>query len=191
MAVTPNSAIPGTGLAWLDDDAVLASMFDRVSAPLQLWLLSYPDGKLRRLTNDTNQDVQPSVTADRSGVVVARNEASFGIWTSDAAAKAWTQTVPTTPVKGPIGFRVRWVGDELSFTATASGGFALTRWRTSTRTSEILAQSSGNHSVSRDGSTIAFYDYDTAEHWENGRCGQEPRAARPWSRSGRWRTAFP
>jgi serine/threonine protein kinase/Tol biopolymer transport system component len=157
--------LPGTGLAWLDDRNVLLSALDRSSAPLQLWVMSYPDGALRRLTNDTSQYVSPSLTANRSALVVARNDASFSIWTSDTTADRWTQTVPTTPAKGPIGFRLRWMGDDLVYPATASGGFALTRWRVSTKTTEILAQSAGNQSVSADGSRIVYLDYDTGELW--------------------------
>ena len=195
VTLTPNSVLPGTGVEWLNDEAVLVSMFDRVSAPLQLWIVSYPEGERRRLTNDTDQYIQPSVTADRSAVVVSRNEAAFSVWTSDATTEAWTQTVPATPVKGPIGFRLRWIGDDLSFMASASGGFALTRWQASTKTTETLAQSSGNHSVSRDGSILAFYDYDAADLWKSdgagrnrvrlGR-GQGPAAGGRLSPDGRW-----
>jgi Tol biopolymer transport system component len=165
---TVNSGPPlnGTGIAWLDERELLLSLLDKSSAPMQLWLLSYPDGVFRRLTNDTNQYVAPSLTADRSRLVVARNEASFSIWTSDAAATQWTQTVPPTPAKGPVGFRIRWVGDDIVYPATAAGGFALTKWRTSTRTTQVLAQSAGNHTVSRDGARMVYFDYDTGELWK-------------------------
>ena len=172
VAVTRNSVLPGTGLGWLDDKTLLVSMFDQVSAPLQLWLLSYPDGGLRRLTNDTTQYVQPDFTADRNGLVVSRNEASFSVWTSDDAARTWTQTVPVTPVKGPIGFRLRWTGEDLLFMADASGGFALTRWRAATKSSEIVAPSSGEQSVSRDGSVLVFYDFDAADLWKSDAAGR-------------------
>ena len=195
VTLTPNSILPGTGAEWLDDRTVLVSMFDRVSAPLQLWLVSYPEGRLRRLTNDTDQYVTPSITADRSAVVVSRNEATFSVWTSDTAAEAWTQTVPTTPVKGPIGFRIRWIGDNLSFMTTAAGGFALSRWLASTKTTEVLAQSSGNQTVSRDGSALVFYDYDASDLWKSdgagrnrvrlGR-GQGPATDGRLSPDGRW-----
>ena len=165
-AVNAGPPLLGAGLAWLDDRALLLSMLDKSSAPLQLWLLSYPDGMFRRLTNDTDQYTNPSLTADRGRFVVVRSESSFSVWTSDAAAARWTQTVPATPVKGPIGFRIRWIGDDLVYPAAASGGFALTKWRVSTGTTEILAQSAGNHTVSRDGSRIVYFDYDTGELWK-------------------------
>jgi serine/threonine protein kinase/Tol biopolymer transport system component len=156
----------GAGIDWLDNRSLLLSMLDKSSAPMQLWLLSYPDGAFRRLTNDTDQYLNPSLTSDRTKFVVVQSESAFSIWTSDATAARWTQTVPTTPVKGPIGFRVRWIGDDLAYPAAAAGGFALTRWRVSTGTTEVVAQSAGSHSVSRDGSRLVYFDYDTGELWK-------------------------
>jgi len=140
----------GTGLAWLDERTLLLSILDRSSAPLQLWLLAYPYGAFRRLTNDTNQYVAPSLTSDRSRLVLARAEASFSVWTSDATADRWTQTVPTTPAKGPVGFRLRWIGDDLLYPSTTSGRFALTRWHASTKATEVLAPGAGNPTVSNE-----------------------------------------
>jgi Tol biopolymer transport system component len=158
--------LPGTGLAWLDERSLLLSALDRSSAPLQLWMMSYPDGARRRLTNDTSQYVSPSLTADRNQLVVSRNEASFSVWTSEGTADRWTQTVPVTAAKGPVGFRLGWVGDDLLYAATASGGFALTRWRAASKTTEVVAQSAGNQSVSRDGSRIVYFDFDAGELWK-------------------------
>ena len=69
--------LPGVSLAWLDEGTLILSLLDRSSAPLQLWLLSYPKGEFSRLTNDPNQYVGLSLTADRSRLVTARSEASF------------------------------------------------------------------------------------------------------------------
>ena len=76
--------LPGVSLAWLDQGTLILSLLDRSSAPLQLWLLSYPKGEFSRLTNDPNQYVGLSLTADRNRLVTARSEATFSIWTSDA-----------------------------------------------------------------------------------------------------------
>lgn len=165
-AVDFGPALPGVALAWLDSGTVLLSALDRSSAPLQLWLLSYPQREFSRLTNDLSQYVGVSLTANRSELVTARSEASFSIWTSDATAARWTETVSTRPVKGPIGLGVRWLGDDLIFPSSASGAWALERWRASTRTTEILAPSAGAPQVSRDGSTIVFFDYDAGELWK-------------------------
>jgi hypothetical protein len=121
----------GAGVAWLAHDTLLASMLDRPSAPLQLWLVSFPAGVFRRLTNDTSQYQGVSVTADRNAVVTVRLDSSFGIWTSDAMATKWTQAVPTRRSKGSVGNTVRWIGDDLVYVSSSSRGFALSRWCTS------------------------------------------------------------
>ena len=178
-AVEIGPPLPGVSLAWLDEGTLILSLLDRSSAPLQLWLLSYPKGEFSRLTNDPNQYVGLSVTADRSRLVTARSEASFSIWTSDASATKWTQTVPTTPQKGPIGFDVAWIGDDLIFPSMASGSWTLERWRASTRTTETLAPAAGAPQVSQDGSTIVFFDYDTGELFKMERRSQQD-AGGPW-----------
>jgi hypothetical protein len=62
--------------------------------------------------------------------------------------------VPTTPTK------------DLLYPATSAGGFALTKRHLSTSASEIVAQSAGNQSVSRDGTRVVYFDYDTGELWK-------------------------
>ena len=74
----------GSGIAWLDGRWLVASTLDRPSAPMQLWLLSYPDGRFHRLSNDLNQYVGLSATSRRDAIVTARSEFVFGIWTSAA-----------------------------------------------------------------------------------------------------------
>jgi Tol biopolymer transport system component len=152
-----------TGVAWLTDDTLLVSRGDKASTPLQLWIVSSADGAFRRLTNDTNQYVGVSLTADRNSLVVARSESSFNILISDATATEWSQPMPTKSTKGPGLAGVRWIGADLVFTSIASQGMALSRWRASIQKEEVLAQGGGRPSVTRDGSTIVFFDYDSAE----------------------------
>jgi WD40 repeat protein len=112
-----------------------------------------------RLTNDPSQYVGLSLTADRDRLVSSRSGASFSIWTSDAAAIEWSQALPTTPQKGPIGFGVEWLGEDLIFPSMASGNWVLERWRASTRRTEMIAAAAGAPQVTSDGA-IVFFDYD-------------------------------
>jgi serine/threonine protein kinase/Tol biopolymer transport system component len=171
-AVDFGPLVPAFGLVWLDEGTVLLSGLDRSSELAQFWLLSYPQGEFSRLTNDLNQYIGLSLTADRNQVVTTLSEVSLSIWTSDATAAQWTQTVPTTPAKGPFGLGVRWLGDDLIYPSTASGALALERWRASTRTTEILAPGAGTPQVSQDGASIAFFDYDAGELWKMGADGR-------------------
>jgi Tol biopolymer transport system component len=172
LAKNVGPPLVGAGLAWLDERWLVVSMLDRSSAPMQLWLLSFPDGEFRRLSNDLSQYIGASLTADRNALVTSRAEFSFDIWASDASANRWTRVVPETPAKGPIGFGVEWLGGDLLYVASNSSGFALTRWHTETRTAERLVASAGDPAVSRDGATIAFFDYDTGAQFTMDASGQ-------------------
>jgi dipeptidyl aminopeptidase/acylaminoacyl peptidase len=138
-------------------------MLDRSSAPLQLWLLSYPDGKFHRLSNDLNQYANVSMPGRRDSLVTARSAFTFGVWTSDASAGTWSQVVADTPMKGPIGFGVEWIGEDLLYVASTASGFGLMRWNAVTREAQMIAPSAGDPTVSGDGSTIAAFDYDAGE----------------------------
>ena len=182
-------------LAWLDDGTLLLSALERSSAPMQLWLMSYPEGSLRRLTNDLSQHVGVSLTADGNELVTMRAEASFRVWTSDATGARWTETVPRTPVKGPVGFGVRWMGDDLVFPSMASGRWNLERWRASTRSTQALGPAGGVPQVTRDGSTLVYWDYDANQLWKldaDGRNKVQLDGGNPEDRitpDGRWLTS--
>jgi Tol biopolymer transport system component len=149
-------------------------MLDKVSAPVQLWTLSYPEGEFTRLTNDTNQYVGLSVTADRNAWVTSRLEASFGVWSNESGS-AWRQIVPMTPVKASLGFGLRWIGDDLLFVLGTGSGLGVARWRATTGKTEMLAPGGGFPSVSGDGSTIVYIDYDKQEQWRMDGDGNNPR----------------
>jgi dipeptidyl aminopeptidase/acylaminoacyl peptidase len=163
LTVDAGPPLIGSGIVWLDERWLVASMLDRSSAPLQLWLLSYPDGKLQRLSNDLNQYVGISLTGRRDALVTVRGEFTFGIWTSDASATTWSQVVADTPMKGPIGFGVEWIGEDLLYVASTASGFGLMRWNAATRAAQMIAPSAGYPTVNGDGSTIAAFDYDAGE----------------------------
>ncbi|MBX7174259.1 MAG: protein kinase [Pyrinomonadaceae bacterium] len=47
----------------------------------QIWFVSYPDGKTKRITNDLNTYLDLSLTADNKSLVTIKNERIFNIWT--------------------------------------------------------------------------------------------------------------
>jgi serine/threonine protein kinase/Tol biopolymer transport system component len=159
-AINAGPPLIGSALGWLDSTNVLVSMIDKSSAPLQLWQMSFPQGTLTHLTNDLNQYAGVSFTSDRNALVTGRSEFSAGISTSDTAATEWKEVVPTGPIKGPVGFGLAWSGEDLIYVGGVGSDFALLRRRQSTGATETLAPLGGNPSVSRDGSTIVFFDYD-------------------------------
>jgi Tol biopolymer transport system component len=159
-AINAGPPLIGSALGWLDSSNVLISMVDKSSSPLQLWQMSFPQGTLTHLTNDLNQYAGLSFTTDRNALVTGRSEFSLGISTSDAAATEWKDVVPTGPIKGPVGFGLGWSGEDLIYVGGVGTDFALLRRRQATGAAEILAPLGGNPSVSRDGSTIVFFDFE-------------------------------
>src|SRR6266850_2161692 len=69
------------GVAWLPDmQGVLAVASEETSSNLQIWEIYYPDGKARRITNDTVNYVGLSLSADGKALVTAKGEAPTSIW---------------------------------------------------------------------------------------------------------------
>jgi eukaryotic-like serine/threonine-protein kinase len=153
--------LPGLGLAWLDGGTVLLNALERSSQPLQLWLVSYPQGEFRRLTNDISDHVGLSLTADGNQLVTTGSKAALSIWAGDASTDRLSQIVPRTPIKGPMGFGVRWLENDLIFPSSSNGAWALQRWNTSNGDPEIISSGSGGlPQVSGDGSSVVYWDFD-------------------------------
>jgi serine/threonine protein kinase/Tol biopolymer transport system component len=99
------------GLAWLDSSSLVAG-----TSAGQLTRISFPDGKLQRLTNDLSSYRGVSLTSDRSALVTARTERRVGIWIGDGAAINGTEVLPPAPVRATgYGYKINWAGDHLLY----------------------------------------------------------------------------
>jgi Tol biopolymer transport system component len=98
-------------IAWLDADHLVLSMEGRNDAVSQLWVLSYPDGKWSRLTNDLTNYASLSVSADRQNLAVARWESRVGIAVLDGPGKA-SDLITAGPF---VGTDFAWAGDRLLY----------------------------------------------------------------------------
>ena len=101
-------------LAWLDDASLVLSRRAERSATVELWRLSYPEGKLSRLTNDLNSYAGVSVSGDRGSLVTAQRVTRTGIWVGDGSATHGAETVQPAP--GSRG-DVAWAADRLVYTS--------------------------------------------------------------------------
>src|SRR5205085_6494990 len=64
-------------LVWLGDGSgLLASAGDDSTAPRQIWYISYPEGAAHRVTNDLNDYIVTSVTADAKTLLAEQNNTS-------------------------------------------------------------------------------------------------------------------
>ena len=102
-----------SSIAWLaDGSGLLASARDRASvagSPNQIWHISYPDGKARRVTNDLNYYTELSIAADAPMVVAAIMNKSSNIWIVPEADVSKSTMVPVTNFTGNEG--VAWTPD--------------------------------------------------------------------------------
>jgi Tol biopolymer transport system component/DNA-binding winged helix-turn-helix (wHTH) protein len=79
--LTPDRWFKIGGLAWLKNKEGLAMVAaDQVQGPLQMWTVSYPNGKARKITNDLNGFWGLSMTADSTSLVAIQSEQMSNIW---------------------------------------------------------------------------------------------------------------
>jgi hypothetical protein len=107
-----------SALAWLDDASLVLSRRAEQTGALQLWRLSYPDGKVSHLTNDLNSYAGVSVAGDRRSLVTAQRVTRVGIWVGDRLATRGAEVV--LPASGRRG-DVAWAADRLVYTTFTPG----------------------------------------------------------------------
>ncbi len=74
-----------SGLTWLHDGSgIVISGRDPQTKFSQLWMISYPDGKASRITNDFSTYTAPGLTSDDKSLVAVKLERLFNIWTVPA-----------------------------------------------------------------------------------------------------------
>ncbi len=77
-----------SSIAWIGEGGLVLSGIDaNVSFAPQLWLVSYPDGRARRITNDLSTYVSISVSGDRKTVAALRHSSTSTLWTMSADGK--------------------------------------------------------------------------------------------------------
>jgi serine/threonine protein kinase len=146
------------GLAWLNSESLVANHSGQSGAPAQLWRLSYPDGRLTRLTNDLNAYVGVSMSADRTTLVTMRSETRAGVWEGDVTANAFTEVVAPVPFLGSVLVTptVAWVGERIVYTSTAASRTAVTAILSAGGSSEEIASNGFEGAGTPDGRTLVF-----------------------------------
>jgi serine/threonine protein kinase/Tol biopolymer transport system component len=88
-ALTSHNWVSVSRVLWLHNGSglIIAAVPELISAGTQLWHISYPDGEVRRITNDLNAYGTTSLglTEDSKAIVTIQADRSTQIWASDAA----------------------------------------------------------------------------------------------------------
>jgi Tol biopolymer transport system component len=75
-------------VAWLPDGSHLVVVGnEKPASPAQVWLLAYPEGRARQVTNDLNAYGWVGVTADSETLLLVQRNSMSGLWVADAGQK--------------------------------------------------------------------------------------------------------
>jgi eukaryotic-like serine/threonine-protein kinase len=95
------------GLTWLPDGSgLLLAALNKSGAPDQLWLVTYPGGERRRLSNDLMTYESVSVSADGKSIVGTQWDTSGALWAAAAGSPDTARQITTGWEDGGHGFTI-------------------------------------------------------------------------------------
>jgi serine/threonine protein kinase/Tol biopolymer transport system component len=160
-----------SGLAWLPDgnSLMMAAMDPSSSQWSQLWELTYPEGDVRRITNDFVNYLDVDVTADSSALVTERSELFSSVWVAPAASPGAGKRVASSSAGWDGVLGISWTPDgRLVYFSLASGGPDF--WLMNADGSHARALTTGpgykeNVSACPDGRTLVFTSVVAGNIW--------------------------
>jgi Tol biopolymer transport system component len=69
-------------VAWQNDRNLIVNASTQPLSPVQIWRLTYPEGKLERITNDLSDYAGISISQDTKTIVTTQNNRQASIWIS-------------------------------------------------------------------------------------------------------------
>lgn len=145
-------------VAWLRDNRGLAiTAADQPSSPFQIWHISYPDGAVRRITNDLNSYVGLSLSEDATRLVTVQSDRLSAIWTAPKANA--TEAVQVTSGVSQLYGLVWTTQGRIVYSSVASGNPDIWSMKSDgTDQKQLTAEAHVDRdpSVSPDGRYIAF-----------------------------------
>jgi serine/threonine protein kinase/Tol biopolymer transport system component len=151
-----------SGVNWLPDaSGIVIAGRDLETKVSQLWLMTYPEGKLSRITNDLNNYRGLSITADGRAIVSIQHERLSNIWISpDSAGADSAQRITFDKGKDEGMSGIAWTRDgRIVYTARVKGVpdlWIINRDGSENRQLTFNARSNFSPSVSPDNKYIAF-----------------------------------
>jgi Tol biopolymer transport system component len=109
-------------MAWLADGKglIVAAAEHPIYTPHQLWHVAYPDGAARKITNDLNNYIGVSLTADANSLITVQSEQLSNVWIATDGDWSHTSQVTSNNHDGIVG--VAWTPDgRVLYTSIATG----------------------------------------------------------------------
>jgi Tol biopolymer transport system component/DNA-binding winged helix-turn-helix (wHTH) protein len=147
---------------WLRDGSGLVVIAaEEQDSNSQIWFVSYPAGNVRRITNDLNDYLNVSLTADSSSLVTVQFERVSDIWMAPDGDSNRASRITTNRVAGTGG--VSWTPDGRIVHASRVSGYQEI-WimnKDGTENKQLTFDSGRNSlpTVSRDGRYIIYVSY--------------------------------
>ncbi|MGI0149554.1 MAG: TolB family protein, partial [Thermoplasmata archaeon] len=151
-----------TGVAWLPDGSALAlaASDQRGSFSGQIWLVSYPRGEPRRVSNDLNDYEGISITADATTLATVQTNLISNLWVVPASdTNAAKQITSGSAREDAIVDLAAASSGSVVFTSRDNGAAQIYRiGADGTRRTPLTLEATvhANPTVSRDGKVIAF-----------------------------------
>lgn len=97
-------------VAWLSDGSgVITTADEKPTEPYQIWLVPYPTGDARLLTNDLSDYRNLSLTADSTALVASVQDSTSNLWVASIAQPSAGQQLTSSKQNGNFG--VAWTPD--------------------------------------------------------------------------------
>lgn len=170
-----------SGLAWLaDGTGLLVSGRDAETQFSQIWRLSYPDGKLTRVTNDVSSYDGLSLTNDGNTAVSVQISRLANLWTANESSPESVRQITNETNRDEGLSGIAWAPDG-SIIYTTGVGAVQDLWSVNSDGSDnrqltFNARSNFSPSVSPDGRFIVFVSTRAggADIWRMNRDGSDP-----------------
>jgi len=166
---------------WLADGSGLVFVATEPgSFSSQIWLISYPGGEVRRITNDLNSYLDISITADSKTISATQSETSCSLWILRNGNSELARQIPSGDRDYDGAYGVAWTPDtRLVFGSNRGGNFDL--WISdanggNARQITTNAGPTSYPSISPDGSTVVFVSHleDASSLWKINLDGSNP-----------------
>ncbi len=166
--------------AWLNDGSgLIFTATDAPGSPQQIWYMSYPDGKTRRITNDLNDYRGISLSADSRALVTVQIDLTASIWIVPSAEAQRAAQITSNKYDGLEGVAIASDG-RVVYTSRAGGNLSL--WITNPdRTGQKqLTTDPHNHlapAITPDGRYVVFGSDRAGSQniWRIGTDGSNPK----------------